>query len=544
MTMPNRGSDLLSDPNQIPQPAPGGSETPSVHNATQIAEITAGTRTELGDQLLPSLLDEQKIKAGQLPKGSELMLLSDKPTADASRFLFLKYTVKQGSPKEYQLRQGTNALVKLTPLQLLAKLRQASELASSPMPSESSEFAALKVQISRGAVPAGTVFRLESELPTPDGRAFQLLDYEVKSHDGGIYTMRRPGAPLLRLTAGQLIAALNLVRWQSRGLVVRAVQTPPFSARHFQTDTVAPTVPTPQDARRAASSKSSSRLQQALEKQKQKARLLDGKGVNGLAHRLTTVEIPGKYRIAAATDQGINYANHNEDRVAFDAEQGLIAVLDGMGGMGSGEEAAQITGLKMLARPDNLSAALTEAHRKMQALPGNPGVCLATVNLKSGLIQHAGDAKVIVFDRLGRLKHVTEDQGQVALLLRNGLITEDQALYHPHRNVVLGGLMKNEQATLVSTKVSLQPGDRVMVMSDGISDNLTPQEIWRLTAGSPAEEAMSVISDVTAQRMGNASDIKDDTERAGGRPRLGRYTDGFKSAPKPDNRALVIADIL
>jgi hypothetical protein len=72
---------------------------------------------------------------------------------------------------------------------------------------------------------------------------------------------------------------------------------------------------------------------------------------------------------------------------------------------------------------------------------------------------------------------------------------------------------------------------------------LNPEELWKLIAGKTQEQAIEDISDVTDKRMKNSKDIISKTDQQGGRHKTGVYSDGYKSKPKSDNRAIAIVDI-
>ncbi len=134
-------------------------------------------------------------------------------------------------------------------------------------------------------------------------------------------------------------------------------------------------------------------------------------------------------------------------------------------------------------------------------------------------------------------------------------MTEDQLLYHPQRNIISNQI--NAQENKITTKkVKVNKGDRVILMTDGISDNLTPDEIAKLIKGQNPDVAVKLIDMITTQRMKNNEDIITKTERPFnpmfdfvnnettiGRRKTGKYSDGFKSKPKRDNRGIAIMEV-
>ena len=90
-------------------------------------------------------------------------------------------------------------------------------------------------------------------------------------------------------------------------------------------------------------------------------------------------------------------------------------------------------------------------------------------------------------------------------------------------------------------KIKVEKGDFVFLVSDGISDNLTAEEIsteMKKRNLSP-RELFSWLSEVTTNRAQNAEEIEKNSTRRDS----GVYSDGYKSRPKGDNRALAILEI-
>ncbi|MGH2564886.1 MAG: hypothetical protein ACRDE5_10245, partial [Ginsengibacter sp.] len=89
-------------------------------------------------------------------------------------------------------------------------------------------------------------------------------------------------------------------------------------------------------------------------------------------------------------------------------------------------------------------------------------------------------------------------------------------------------------------KIAVEPGDFVLLMSDGISDNFTAGEIaLKVKEGLSTKELFFWLAETSGQRMKNFEAI----EEVSHRKTDGVYSDGYKSKPKPDNRALAIIEI-
>jgi len=181
----------------------------------------------------------------------------------------------------------------------------------------------------------------------------------------------------------------------------------------------------------------------------------------------------------------------NEDSVW--AADGAYLVADGMGGHESGQLASRtaIGVLRELAEgvrgPDDARSTVRRAHAAVRALPATtgrrPGTTATGVVLTEHgdtpcwLVLNVGDSRTYRMAG-GVLEQVTLDHSEVAELVASGIVPADEASRHPRRNVVtrvLGG-----GATRVEPDVWLlpvSPGDRMLVCSDGLTDELSDARI-------------------------------------------------------------------
>ena len=100
---------------------------------------------------------------------------------------------------------------------------------------------------------------------------------------------------------------------------------------------------------------------------------------------------------------------------------------------------------------------------------------------------HIGDSRIYLL-RGGAVAARTRDHSHVELLLREGLITAEQAHNHPMRNYVeccLGGDPVLPDMTLGNRRL-LQKGDVLFVCTDGVWGSLKDSEIATGLTMSPA----------------------------------------------------------
>jgi len=220
----------------------------------------------------------------------------------------------------------------------------------------------------------------------------------------------------------------------------------------------------------------------------------------------------------------------NQDRVAVAVAEhsALLVVVDGMGGHAEGARAAEVT-LKTLLEAfwhtpqplfdplGFLHLTLGRAHEEVVRiglhlpLENRPratcAVCL--VQQGSAYWAHVGDSRIYLL-RHGGVAARTRDHSHVELLLREGLITPDQAHNHPMRNYVeccLGGDPVLPDMTLGQRR-ALQRDDVLFVCTDGVWGCLRDTEIaTALTmAGIPARDQLAALCRTAVAAAGPTSD--------------------------------------
>lgn len=194
-----------------------------------------------------------------------------------------------------------------------------------------------------------------------------------------------------------------------------------------------------------------------------------------------------KLNAAARTDQG-RLREQNEDKVA--CLETLLAIADGMGGHPGGEIAASLAiavveaafsgrsldELEAAARAAN--AAVFERARADEQL-GGMGTTLCAVGLTDDgnlAVINAGDSRAYLV-RDGSLKRLTADHTLVAELVRQGELAEDDIADHPQRGVLTRAVGVGPTIEVDSAIHDARPGDRLLLCSDGLTDEIAEQLI-------------------------------------------------------------------
>lgn len=220
------------------------------------------------------------------------------------------------------------------------------------------------------------------------------------------------------------------------------------------------------------------------------------------------------------TDPGL-LRSVNQDAYYIDPDGRFFIVADGMGGHAGGQEASRIATQAIQEHlnenwdSDTSSAALLEA----ALLQANQAIVYdqrkhpersdmgttAVVVLFRGQepwCAHIGDSRLYRL-RGAKLEQITEDHTWVARAMKVGDLTPDQARVHPWRHVLSQCLGREDLRQIDIQAVDVQPGDRLLLCSDGLteelSDNLIASHLKSIRA---CEKAANALVDAAKDRGG------------------------------------------
>ncbi len=212
--------------------------------------------------------------------------------------------------------------------------------------------------------------------------------------------------------------------------------------------------------------------------------------------------------------------SYNQDSYYIDSEGRLFIVADGMGGHAGGEEASRIAAEEiqnyLLANweskqsgKDLLKEALLQANKAIladqQEHPerADMGTTVVVVMLRpqeSPCCAHVGDSRLYRF-RDAKLEQITQDHTWVARALKTGDISPDEARLHPFRHVLSSCLGREDLNEMSVQPLDLQTGDRLLLCSDGLTEELVDDKIAYYFQESPSldETAHSLVEAAKAQ---------------------------------------------
>jgi PPM family protein phosphatase len=199
----------------------------------------------------------------------------------------------------------------------------------------------------------------------------------------------------------------------------------------------------------------------------------------------------------------------------------LLVVADGMGGHAGGQVASGIAvnalrDVFLNGESDDLLELLVNGFAQAQRnilekaaqspeLKGMGTTCTAAIVHKGKLIYgHIGDSRLYLVRR-GQPSQITEDHSLVNKLLKSGAITPEQAAVHEDRNVLTAALgMRSEDiaADFSDSPIALEPGDGVVLASDGLHGLVNADEIREAVEKESPYQACRTLVDLARLRGG------------------------------------------
>ena len=186
----------------------------------------------------------------------------------------------------------------------------------------------------------------------------------------------------------------------------------------------------------------------------------------------------------------------------------LLVIADGVGGAARGDIAssAAVDAIKKLDVPPTddalgaLSATIHLAHDRLaEIVESHPELEGTSTTVTAALfdgthlqVGHVGDSRGYLL-RHGALQSLTTDHTLVQSLVDEGRITEQEARVHPHRNLILKAVDGVHEPDPDLFSVPVEPGDRILLCSDGCSGVLDPETMAELLGSGPLDEAAGAL---------------------------------------------------
>lgn len=192
----------------------------------------------------------------------------------------------------------------------------------------------------------------------------------------------------------------------------------------------------------------------------------------------------------------------NEDSILALPDQKIWIVSDGMGGHQAGDFASQtvvdtVAMMPLDLAPGELMQALRAAFRQAHETirheaerlgAGTVGATVVALALTDGHFAAfwAGDSRLYRF-RDQRIEMLTSDHSIVAEMVLAGQMTWDEAELHPNSNAITRAVGVGDELEIDKVRGEVQPGDRYLLCSDGLTKYATFETLRRTVTGAPIE---------------------------------------------------------
>lgn len=187
----------------------------------------------------------------------------------------------------------------------------------------------------------------------------------------------------------------------------------------------------------------------------------------------------------------------NQDNIFFSDEAvgklpNLYIAADGMGGHKAGDFASAYAVKHFVekVRKCNSSNPITIIKRCISEIneeivklandndeyQGMGTTFVVAIVLKGKLyVANVGDSRLYVVNN--KIKQITLDHSLVEELIRTGQLERRKGRYHPEKNIITRAIGVSEEAVLDFFEIILEPEDRILICSDGLSNMVDDDEI-------------------------------------------------------------------
>lgn len=216
--------------------------------------------------------------------------------------------------------------------------------------------------------------------------------------------------------------------------------------------------------------------------------------------------LPAGILCAFRTDVGKVRAN-NQDAPIVSEKLRLYGVADGMGGHKGGEVASTSARDDLLRELEGktpsvaaLSGAIEEVNRQIyhqqehdDALTGM-GTTLSVLWMSDNFVYigHVGDSRVYLL-RDGEFKQMTLDHSLVEQVVREGVLTEEEAQNHPMRNIITRAIGTDESVEVDVVVEERRKGDLWLACSDGLHGLVDDRQMRDALRQYAPEKAADVL---------------------------------------------------
>ncbi|MEG1011089.1 MAG: Stp1/IreP family PP2C-type Ser/Thr phosphatase [Ruthenibacterium sp.] len=221
-------------------------------------------------------------------------------------------------------------------------------------------------------------------------------------------------------------------------------------------------------------------------------------------------------KIVAKTDIG-HQRSENQDnyRAGLQADGTVWAlVCDGMGGAQGGRMASTLAAeymerafseeIDLLRTEDEIRRFLFRLadtannlifkRSETDASVRGMGTTLVCAVVHDDLIQyvHAGDSRAYIY-RNGVLSQLTKDHSMVQELIEQGTITQQEAYFHPNKNLITRALGVTQNVDVDYGEAPFHSGDILLLCTDGLTNYVTDEDMVQILSETVFEKTADAL---------------------------------------------------
>jgi len=208
----------------------------------------------------------------------------------------------------------------------------------------------------------------------------------------------------------------------------------------------------------------------------------------------------------------------NEDAIALiplGDRDGVLAVADGVGGLPGGEQASNLALRRLeavvregfLGKEIGLRAAILDgidsANRALLDEGSAGATTLAVAEIRDGRLRtyHVGDSVILLTGQRGRIKLQTIAHSPVGYAVESGILNEREAMEHADRHLIDNVLGAADMRIEIGPDVGVSRRDTLLLATDGLADNLFPEEIVEAIRKGCMDAGAEMLCSVSRRRM-------------------------------------------
>jgi serine/threonine protein phosphatase PrpC len=213
----------------------------------------------------------------------------------------------------------------------------------------------------------------------------------------------------------------------------------------------------------------------------------------------------------------------NEDAAALipvDGDCLILAIADGVGGAPAARKAsgtAVETLRESLRDVEDEDARIRTtvldgieiANRNLLAAGTGSATTLVVADIRDQQVRtyHVGDSAAWLIGQRGVIKMQTTPHSPVGFAVEAGLIDEAEALDHEELHIISNVMGSSDMRIEIGSRMPIAARDTLLLASDGLFDNVLPDEIIEIVRTGPVAEAARALWLLARSRMdGNDQD--------------------------------------